>query len=114
MVVAKKRSAQTVQRTRLIPSPPFLIDSPRWPGSHLEQTDEGGQRTNINDAAIAALEHVPAEDLAGAQCAGQIGFDDGIPLLFAQIESWRALRDSGAVDEDVHAPECRDDLSQGL
>src|SRR5260221_13989986 len=45
-------------------------------GSDFIESDERSQRCNINDAAVAAFDHVAAEDTASAQWDGEVGFAD--------------------------------------
>src|ERR1700687_2847165 len=74
--------------------------------------DEGGERGDVDDAPVATLEHVTAEDLAGAQSSGEVGLEDFVPLLVRHVEGRPALDATGAVDEDVHLAERGDDLSE--
>ena len=73
----------------------------------LVQADERGERGDVDDAAVPALEHVGAEDLAGAKRAGQVGVEDALPLGVVDLERGAPLGPSGAVDQDV-------DLAEGL
>ena len=77
-------------------------------GGHFAECDKAVQRGDVDDAAVAALEHVLAEDLAGAQSSGEVGVENACPLLFGQVERGRALDFSGAVDEDVDLAELLD------
>src|SRR6185503_15933735 len=45
-------------------------------GRDLEQADERAERRDVDDPAVAALEHRAADDLAGAQRAGEVGVED--------------------------------------
>src|SRR6266851_373869 len=74
--------------------------------------DEGGERGDVDDAPVATLEHVTAEDLAGAQGSGEVGLDDFVPLLVRHVEGRPALDATGAVDQDVYLAERGDDLSE--
>jgi hypothetical protein len=42
-----------------------------------------------------------AEDLAGAQSAGEVCIDDGVPLVFRKIDRRRAFGAARGIDEDV-------------
>src|SRR5712664_2670213 len=63
------------------------------------------KRADIDDAAIALLDHVPAEDAASAQSSLQICFEDGIPLGFRKIERRHSFRASGTIHQDLDAAE---------
>jgi hypothetical protein len=76
-------------------------------GGDFFETDEGIERRDVDDPAIAACEHGPAEDLAGAEGAGDVGVHDGLPLVFGKVDGGGALDLAGAVDEDV-------DFTEGL
>ena len=39
-------------------------------------------RSDVDDSAVAPLDHVPAEDLAGSQCSRQVGLEDAVPVFF--------------------------------
>ena len=67
----------------------------------LLQAHERVQRSDVDDPTITALQHVLAEDLAGAQRAGEVRVENVGPFFLGHVESGRALNDSGAVDEDV-------------
>src|SRR5438094_2219929 len=51
---------------------------------YLIETDERRDGSDIDDAAVALLDHVAAEDAAGAKSPGYVWFDDGVPLGFLQ------------------------------
>ena len=74
-------------------------------GGHFAESNETVERCDVDDATVAAIEHVLAEDLAGAQRAGEIGIEDAGPLFFREGERWRAPDSSGAVDEDINLAE---------
>ena len=76
-------------------------------GCDLVQCHEGVERGDVDDAAIAAIEHVFAEDLAGAQGPGEISIEDVGPLRFVDEQGGCALDFSGTVDEDI-------DLAEGV
>ena len=63
------------------------------------------QRGDVDDASVATLQHVLAEDLAGAQRAGDIGVHDVVPGLLGDRQRGLALDLSGAVDENVDLAE---------
>ena len=78
-------------------------------GRHLEEGDEGVEGGHVHDAPVAPLDHGPAEDLAGAQGAGEVRLQDAAPLLLGEVEDGRALDAARAVDEDVDLPERGED-----
>src|SRR5216684_9243651 len=45
-------------------------------GGDLKERYKGGKRGDVDDAAVAILDHVPAEYAAGAQSSVQIRFHD--------------------------------------
>ena len=74
-------------------------------GGDFVERDEAGEGSNINDAAVAALDHVTANDAASTEGAGQICFEDGVPLGVRKIEGWSTLGTAGTVDENLNAAE---------
>src|SRR5256885_6375707 len=69
------------------------------------ESDERGKRRNINDAAVAAFDHVAADDAAGAQCAGEICFEDAVPLGVGNIHGGCAFGATGGIHENLYAAE---------
>src|SRR5580658_5032794 len=55
------------------------------------KTDRG----DINDFAVAAFQHVPAENLARSHHASEIRFENVVPVLFGKIEGGGLLCASG-------------------
>src|SRR5467141_1169078 len=74
-------------------------------GGNLKQPHERRKRSNIDNPAIALLNHVPAEDPAGAQSSVQVCFHDGVPFGLRKIERGHSLRPSGTVHEDFDGAE---------
>src|SRR5215468_8303598 len=72
---------------------------------HLMEGDKRRERGNINDASVTALDHMAAEDLAGAQRPVEVGFDDLIPVALANVERWTAHCGPGGIDEDINVAE---------
>src|SRR4029077_11157256 len=78
-------------------------------GGNFIQGYEGGERGNINDATVFALDHVTPEDARGTQGAGKIGVHDGVPIGLREIHGGHALGTSGAIDQDLHIAELAKD-----
>src|SRR5215475_12233114 len=74
-------------------------------GGDFVKRDEAGKGSNINDAAVATLDHVTANDAASAERTGQICFEDGVPLGVGKIDGRSALGAASAVDENLNATE---------
>src|SRR5208282_1759171 len=74
-------------------------------GGHLAERDEGVERGDVDDASVLALEHVFAEDLAGAEGSGEIGVEDALPLVFGKIKRGSAFDLARAIDEDIDLAE---------
>src|SRR5215472_617390 len=55
----------------------------------------------MDNASVAALEHVASEDLRDAKSAGEVGFEDGVPVGFGELESRTALGTTSTIDENV-------------
>src|SRR6516164_4846963 len=72
---------------------------------HFIQRDKGPQRSDVDDSAVAALQHRWGKDLARPQNAGEIGIHNGLPILFRKRQSWLALGSSRRVHENVHVAE---------
>src|SRR6266403_1298357 len=70
-----------------------------------ETCDIGGKRGDVDDAAVALLDHVPAEYAAGAQSSIQIRFHDRIPIRLWNFERGCSLRASRAIHENLDAAE---------
>ena len=83
-------------------------------GRDFEKCDEARDRGDVNDSAVATLQHVPPEDLCRAQRAGQIGFEDGVPVFLSEVEGWPALRTTRAIDQDVNFTESFDSFGENL
>src|ERR1051325_9423445 len=76
--------------------------------SNLKKTDKGRERGDVNDAAVALLDHVSAKDAARAQSSRQVGFKDGIPLGLGKIERGHFLGTAGTIHKDLDAAEFGD------
>src|SRR5579859_618380 len=79
-------------------------------GSHLVKGDEGGKRCNINDSSPAVAHHSGGDNLARAEGAGEVGFEDAMPIFFGALESGHPLRRPSGIDEDVYLAEGRERL----
>ena len=75
--------------------------------------DEAADRRDVDDAALAVLQHVPAEALAGQERALQVERDDGVESVLGKLLGRGAERRAGAVDEHVDPTEPRDDVGDG-
>jgi len=62
-------------------------------------------RCDVDDAPVAARQHGAPEDLTGAQRPGQVGVDDGVPVVLGEVDGRHALGAAGAVDQDVDLAE---------
>lgn len=74
-------------------------------GSDFIEGDERGERSYINDATVAAFDHVAADGTASAQSAGEIRFEDAVPFGVGNIHGGCALCAAGGVDQNLHAAE---------
>jgi len=74
-------------------------------GSDFVEGDERGERGYINDATVAAFDHVATYDAARAQSAGEIRFENAVPLGVGNIHGGCALGAAGGVDQNLHAAE---------
>src|SRR6266704_2611586 len=82
---------------------------------YLKKTHERRERGDVNDTAVAALDHVAAEDAACAQSSRQIRFEDGIPLGLGKIERGHFLGAARAIHKNLDAAEFgADRLQQAL
>ena len=81
-------------------------------GRDLVQAHEGGERADVDDPPVAPLDHGAAEDLAGAEGAGEVGLQDVVPLLLGHLEAGHPPRLARAVDEDVDRAEGGDARGQ--
>ena len=77
-------------------------------GAHFEEREERSDRGDVDDAAVFALDHVAAENLARAKRSVEIDFDDVVPLGFGDVERRRALGGAGGVDENFDRAEFGD------
>ena len=59
----------------------------------------------MNDASIAAVEHVPAKYLGRPQSSREVRRKDGVPVVLREVQGWRPLDAPGAVDEYVDLAE---------
>src|SRR5256885_2288907 len=74
-------------------------------GGDFIESDERSQRRNINDAAVAAFDHVAADDTASAQGAGEICFEDAVPLGVGNIHGGCAFGATGGIHQNLYAAE---------
>src|SRR6266404_2324924 len=74
-------------------------------GGDFIESDERGQRRDINDAAVAAFDHVAADDAASAQRAGEICFEDAVPLGVGNIHGGCAFGATGGIHQNLYAAE---------
>jgi len=74
-------------------------------GGNFIQGHEGGERGNINDATVFALDHVTPKNARGTQGAGQIGVHDGVPIGLGEIHGGHALGTARGIDQDLHIAE---------
>jgi len=74
-------------------------------GGDFVQSNEGRKRSDVDDAAVAALNHVAAHHAAGAKDAVQIGFQNVIPFFVGDFEGRSALGFPGGIHEDLHGAE---------
>src|SRR5882724_5807000 len=81
-------------------------------GGNLEERHKGGKRSDVDDAAVAILDHVPAEYAAGAQSSVQVRFHDRIPIGLWNVERRCSLRAAGAIHENLDAAEFGEHRSQ--
>ncbi len=64
-----------------------------------------GKRCDINDAAVAALKHGSAKNLASAESSGQVGLDDRMPFFLRNIDGRCSFSAAGTVDQYVDLTE---------
>src|SRR5207253_5695378 len=74
-------------------------------GGDFKQPQERRKRSNIDNPAIMLLNHMPAEDPAGAQSSVQVRFQDRIPFGLWKIERGHSFGPAGAIHEDFDASE---------
>src|SRR6266850_2698133 len=74
-------------------------------GGNLKERHKGSKRGDVDDAAVALLNHVPAEYAAGAQSSVEIRFHDRIPIGLWNVERRCSLRAAGAIHENLDAAE---------
>ena len=63
--------------------------------------DDPGNRSNVNDAAVAFAHHVPHGGFGAIEGALGIGSLDVIPIGFFHHHDERVAGDTGIVDQDV-------------
>ena len=61
--------------------------------------------SDVDDAAITALDHMTSENLARSQCTGQVRIDELVPVSIGKVQCRRALVESGGINQDIHFPE---------
>ena len=79
-------------------------------GSTPHATADGGSRRQINDTAIAPLDHFACRRLATIEGPREIDVDETAPFLGRGLQERPLDADSGAVDQDVEASEAGDGL----
>src|SRR5882672_7951154 len=72
-------------------------------GGNLKERHKGGKRGDVDDAAVALFDHVPAEHAARAQSSVQVRFHNRIPIGLWNFERGRSLRAAGAIHENLGA-----------
>src|ERR1700733_2197224 len=68
---------------------------------NLMQRNETIERRNVDNAPVPPLQHVPPEDLAGAQRPREIRIQNIGPFLFRHVERRHAFYFSRTVNKDV-------------
>src|SRR5580698_4258916 len=81
-------------------------------GKHARQRIQAGSRTEIDDAAGAALNHVLAENLAGEHETLQVYRNNSFKFFLRNIKKWRGGIDARAVHQNVRLAKFGDDISQ--
>ncbi len=81
---------------------------------NLIERDKRRKRSNINDAAVTALDHMAPKHAAGAQSPVQIGFEDRVPIGIRDLERGRSFGAAGAVHQNLNAAEFGVDRLQKL
>src|SRR5262249_13227262 len=64
---------------------------------------DAGDRTDVDDAAVATLNHAARDGLRDEETSAQIGVEDQVPVLPADLEGRLADVAAGIVDQHVHA-----------
>src|SRR5579871_3136008 len=72
------------------------------------ESDKAGKRSDINDAAVAAFDHVAADDAAGAKRSGEVGFDDCVPFGIGKVNCGSSLGAACRVHENLDATKFSD------
>ena len=65
------------------------------------------------EPSAAAFDHAPAEHLAGDEHGSQVGIEDPVPFLQADLEEWRGAVDPRGVHENVRRPKLPLDVLPG-
>ena len=78
-------------------------------------TPKTQHRCDVDDGTpFAGREHAPRRLLRPEEDRIEIGGDDAPPLRFRQLDRTMGMRDSGIVDENGDAAECRLGCIEGL
>src|SRR5712664_1664995 len=72
---------------------------------NLKERHKRGKRGDVNNTAVALLDHVPAEYAAGPQSSVQVRFHDRVPIGLWNVERGRSFRAAGTIHEDFDAAE---------
>src|SRR5712664_2575404 len=72
---------------------------------NLKERHKGGKRGDVNNTAVALLDHVPAEYAAGPQSSVQVRFHDRVPIGLWNVERGCSFRATGAIHENLDAAE---------
>ena len=80
--------------------------------SDLVERQERCNGRDVDDSTVALLDHVAAENAASAQCTGQIGFHDRVPVGLWEFKRGHAFGAASGVDQNVDAAEFGGDLFQ--
>ncbi len=66
---------------------------------------DAGDGADVDDAAVAALDHTAGDGLGDEEAAAQVGVEDEVPVVPGDVESGLADVAAGIVDEDVNRAE---------
>jgi hypothetical protein len=81
-----------------------LTSTPRSATDRLA-TDLTELRRDIDDAAVASVEHLTDERARAQKGAAEVRVDDAVPVIDRHVFDQRLGEDSGIVDEDVDPSE---------
>src|SRR5581483_1905447 len=69
---------------------------------------KGPQRSDVNDPPVLALDHVTSENLARAQCAGEVRIHQAVPIGFEKVQRGGAQVESGGIYQDIDSSKFRE------